>query len=255
MTLTSSVALCTFNGEAYLPAFLGSLQSQSRCPDEIIVSDDGSTDTTITIVKEFFPHFPGMRLLTNVPCRAVVRNFDRCLQECTGDVVFLADQDDVWLPQKMAVMMNAFEADPEVGIVLSEVDLVGVDGAVVEPSWIARTRLLSDDFSTVDLSKVGFSAISVLKRNPFVGCAMAIRRSALLALLPIPCIAPMHDWWLGFAHLARGGQVHFIRDSLTHWRVHGANVTSRSPGGILRMVKQRGQLLWAWHTSSITRHS
>src|SRR5215207_2518174 len=99
-----SIALCTYNGEQYLQQQLDSFVAQSRPPDELVVCDDRSTDRTVPIVEDFAKRAPfRVELVINETNLGSTRNFEKAIGLCTGDIIFLADQDDVWLPEKLRI--------------------------------------------------------------------------------------------------------------------------------------------------------
>ena len=110
-----SVAMATFNGERYLRQQLESLAAQTRLPDELIVSDDASLDSTWGILEEFAERSPfPVRLTRNEHTFGFAQNFSRSLSLCTGDIVFLCDQDDVWLEEKISTRLQAFSENQDV---------------------------------------------------------------------------------------------------------------------------------------------
>src|SRR5215470_8302349 len=108
-----SVAMCTYNGARFLAEQLGSLAAQSRLPDELVVCDDGSTDESAEIVKDFARHAPfPVRLEVNEENLGATKNFEKAIGLCRGEVIALSDQDDVWYPKKLELHESVFVADP-----------------------------------------------------------------------------------------------------------------------------------------------
>src|ERR687885_1327551 len=98
-----SVAMCTYNGAAFLREQLQSLAAQARTPDELVVCDDASADATVRVVREFAAAAPfPVRLTVNERNLGSTKNFERAISLCAGDLVALSDQDDLWLPAKLA---------------------------------------------------------------------------------------------------------------------------------------------------------
>src|SRR5271157_5699616 len=110
-TLTVSVAMTTFNGARFLPAQLESIESQTRAPDELVIFDDCSTDTTRQILGNFRDRsrIP-TRVGLNTENLGYIRNFEKAVSECAGELLFLSDQDDVWHRDKIRKMVSEFEA-------------------------------------------------------------------------------------------------------------------------------------------------
>src|SRR5215510_9347897 len=120
-----SIALCTYNGAKYLPQLLDSYLAQSRLPDEVVVCDDRSQDETVAILDGFAARAPfSMRLLVNDQNIGSTKNFEKAISLCSGDIIFLSDQDDVWAPSKIEEMVRAFDADQAIGMVVSNAELV-----------------------------------------------------------------------------------------------------------------------------------
>src|SRR5688572_30528777 len=120
-----SVAMCTYNGADFLSDQLESIIAQSRPPDEIVVCDDGSTDETQTLLKQFAAASPvHVTLHFNEKNLGSVKNFEKAINLCTGDVIALSDQDDVWYADKLQLIENVFRAAPKAGLVFSDAEIV-----------------------------------------------------------------------------------------------------------------------------------
>ena len=123
-----SVAMCTFNGAAFVEAQLESILAQSRSPDEIILCDDGSTDGTIDVAKKISGKYPDkIRIFQNERRLGCCRNFERAISLVTGDLIFLSDYDDFWFPDKVATMIRVFAEDSEVVMAYSDAVLTDVE--------------------------------------------------------------------------------------------------------------------------------
>lgn len=115
--LILSVAMCTYNGEEYLWEQLLSIAEQTRLPDELIVCDDSSTDTTLQILNEFQKMAPfSVRIYCNEAKLGPSKNFEKAITLCSGDVIALSDQDDVWLPRKLERLEKLLEDHLEAGL-------------------------------------------------------------------------------------------------------------------------------------------
>src|SRR5207244_12381537 len=122
---TISVAMCTFNGSRFVAEQLTSIAAQTRPPDELIICDDCSSDETPKLVEAFIrtATFP-VQLQVNEQNLGLTRNFERAIGLCKGDFIALSDQDDVWLPEKLARMESVFTSSPDLGLVFSDAELV-----------------------------------------------------------------------------------------------------------------------------------
>ena len=120
-----SVALCTFNGERFLPRQLASIQQQTRLPDELVICDDRSTDTTLAIVRDFASavSFP-VKVMQNERNLGSTKNFENAMRLCSGDLIALSDQDDVWYPQRLARSEQELQSHPAAGLVFSDGEII-----------------------------------------------------------------------------------------------------------------------------------
>lgn len=194
----------TFNGASYIGAQIASILA-SPLITEVIVSDDGSADNTVEIVKSF--NDARIKLIQG-PRAGLVRNYELLFSQASGEYIFLSDQDDLWLPNKVAVMLAH----------LQEVDLVVCDCTVVD----GQLNLLHPSF--FDLRHSGPGLARNLFRNSYLGCCIAFRRRLLMHALPFPTNLPMHDWWLGLV-AETFGSVAFINQPLIMYRRHGGNAS------------------------------
>lgn len=201
-----SVCMATYNGELFVEAQLLSILSQLSENDEVIISDDGSTDGTVDKINGL--NDGRIKWAGLEGGLGIVKNFERALEFSNGDVIFLSDQDDVWLPGKVAQCIE----------VLKEHVLVVSDCCVV------NAELEEITCSFFQYRKSGAGIIHNLIRNSYLGCCMAFRRELLSLCLPIPAKAPMHDMWIGLNAETIGG-VKFLPQILLLYRRHGANAS------------------------------
>lgn len=227
-----SVALCTYNGAAHLPAQLASLAAQTRRPDELVVCDDRSADDTVPLLERFAAAAPfAVRLHRNETTLRSTKNFEQAVARCTGQVIFLCDQDDVWEPDKLARFERAFAADPAVGLVAS--DLSVIDGAGTP---VGRRVWADIPFPPADQAAVeaGGGPALWVRYNTVTGAAAAFRADLRGLLLPIP---PewVHDGWVALLAAAVSG-VRLIRDPLTRYRVHSGQQIGSAPLTVRRQI-------------------
>lgn len=220
-----SVAMATYNGERFIDTQLRSIVEQLECDDEIVIVDDASTDRTRERIASYVD--PRIRLHANDRNEGVFRAFERALRMTSGDIVFLADQDDAWLPGKRAVLSEALGGNAGMTVAISDAQVIDADGTVVAPSFMA----LRGGF------RAGF--MSTLVRNRYLGCAMAFKRQLLDVALPIPPDVPMHDMWLG-AISGLVGRTVYIDRPLMQYRRHSTNVSPSRRADLAQM------LLWRW---------
>ena len=134
-----SIAMTTFNGEKYLQEQLDSFVVQTRRPDELIIFDDCSTDETLAIALNFAEGSPfAVKVFSNDRNLGYSQNFSRALKLCSGDYVFLSDQDDVWHPEKIARMLARFDAEPNVQLLIHDLDYCKADLSPIGQTKIER---------------------------------------------------------------------------------------------------------------------
>src|SRR5215211_1230053 len=123
-----SIAMCTYNGAGFLTAQLESITAQSRRPDEIVICDDGSTDQTKTLLENFAQASPvPVSLKFNQQNLGSIKNFEQAIRLCSGDIIVLSDQDDVWKKDKLEKIEQAFHSNPTAGLVFSDAEIVDED--------------------------------------------------------------------------------------------------------------------------------
>lgn len=226
-----SVALCTYNGEKYLPEQLASFDRQTRPPDEVVVCDDRSTDGTVDLLRRYAggAAFP-VRVCVNETNLGSTKNFEKAIGLCDGDVIALSDQDDSWLPDKLARMEAAFASDPAVGLVTGDARLADAD---LRPTplhlWanIPFTAAMQDEF------EAGGAARLMLRYNVVTGATTAFRADLRPLLLPVPDCW-VHDGWIGLiAAAVSDGRL--VRDPVILYRQHG---TQQIGMGKLTLARQ-----------------
>ncbi|HEX4058936.1 MAG TPA: glycosyltransferase family 2 protein [Galbitalea sp.] len=220
-----SVALCTHNGAAYVRAQVESILAQTRPVDEIVVSDDASTDDTVKIVRDAVASHKvrggqavTLRVLENRVAIGVVGNFEQAVTATTGDFVALCDQDDVWHEERIATILAEFTAEPANDLVFSDARLV--DGAGVSMAH-SLFEALSMTRRERNLLRNGNAFEALLGRNLVTGATAVFRRSLLGAAIPF-AVDWIHDEWLATLAAATGG-VRMLNAELIDYRQHGDN--------------------------------
>ena len=211
-----SIALCTYNGERFLPEQLASIQNQTRLPDELVVCDDRSTDRTVALVREFAASvtYP-VKIFENERNLGFAANFENAIRRCEGDLIALSDQDDIWYPTRLARCEREFEAHPEVGLVFSDADLIDQHGRLIGQTIWQKLGFIGKPKQ--DLLSGQFV---VLAKHRFVtGATMMFRTNLRERFLPIGA-GWIHDEWIAmivaaFSHLLP------IEEPLLRYRTHG----------------------------------
>jgi hypothetical protein len=202
-----SVALCTFNGERWLAQQLTSILEQSHRNLDIVIVDDCSSDGTAQLLAQFAAGDARIRLFRNERNLGFIGNFERALRECRGEFIALADQDDFWLPHKLATQLA------EIGdnlLTYSRVELIDAQGQPIHRRFPRVNRL------------DGRCALSLLVDNCVTGHACLIHRDLLTAALPFPDGLLAHDQWLAIV-AAASGRIQAGQQALSLYRMHASN--------------------------------
>jgi glycosyltransferase involved in cell wall biosynthesis len=229
-----SIALCTHNGARYLAQQLASISTQHRTPDELVIRDDRSTDNTVDIVREFSRTAPfPVSFTINETKLGVTNNFERTIAACSGDIIFLSDQDDYWLPAKINALAREFEIDDKVGLVFS--DAVVTD-AQLNSLGYTMWQIVKFDQKAMRRMHEGGALDHLIRRYTVTGATAAFRASLREKLGTIPDVYP-HDAWIALI-AAACSKVVAISPPLTMYRQHGANVTGAGSRNLLARLSE-----------------
>jgi glycosyltransferase involved in cell wall biosynthesis len=216
-----SVALCTYNGEKYLPEQLESIIRQSVPVNEIVICDDGSQDRTISLLNEFAETAPfPVRIFQNETNLGSTRNFEKCLSLCQGEIIFCCDQDDQWREDKVEKQTNYFATHPHVDAVFSNALIIDGDSQTT-----LSTIWEEIEFSEEPQQRWKDGKAHEILFGGFVvtGATLALRRSCLNRLMPFPTHIPqlIHDAWIALA-LSLENKIDFIDEPLIFYRMHAS---------------------------------
>ena len=215
-----SVCIATYNGERYIRQQIESIVCQLNVDDEIIVSDDGSTDGTLDIVKGIGDK--RIKIIEGPGRKSPILNFECALKASKGDFIFLSDQDDVWKPDKVEICMKWLKTY----------------NCVVSDAEVTDNRLKPLYPSLYDIMQVRQGRIyNTIWKNGYTGCCMAFRRNVIEASLPFPQNIPMHDIWIGNV-AAYKYNVIFIPDRLIHFRRHENTISCNGKGSKFTIWQQ-----------------
>ena len=225
-----SVAMSTYNGERFLAEQLASVCTQTRPVDEIVVSDDGSSDGTLRILDEFRRAHPEIRwhVLTSEQNHGFRASFLRAIRACSGEILFLCDQDDRWAPGKVETMLRYFEANPAMLSLISDFKTIDANGNLLNPSAPTENLWVSDRVLRAPSAPVQISLSEMLGRNQGQGCAMAVRRELAQEYIRLDQLWT-HDWILNLLAALHGG-LYYCPDQLLFYRLHGSNVIGMAQG-------------------------
>lgn len=233
-----SVCLASYNGARFIENQLSSILTQIDLNDEVIVSDDSSTDETVKIIKGFKDD--RIVLIKNQKFRSAVLNFENALKHASGEYIFLSDQDDIWKPNKVKRMLEVLN---EVDLVVSDCDFIDDDGNIIGNSCF-------------DVYHSGPGTLKNFIKNTYLGNCMVFNRKVLKRALPFPVqlqkasrFLLFHDVWIGL--IANSCyRVKFIPDTLSSFRRHTSNasptdMSAVSPNSLSVKLRSRWLLLRA----------
>ena len=207
---TISVALCTYNGEKDLAEQLDSILAQENPIDEIVVCDDGSTDNTQSILKDYQSRFPDIfRIFNNDKNLGYVANFEKALSLCTGDIIFLCDQDDIWYQDKVSHTLNFFKNNPEIEVTAHDLDLFGTYNENKTYWELMYFKEESQQYCQSQILK-----LVMIVGNPFPGMGISLRKKVLSKYLPFQKVDSriIHDYEIVIKSLQEGkfGLIHRV---------------------------------------------
>jgi glycosyltransferase involved in cell wall biosynthesis len=224
-----SVSMITFQGAAYLKAQMDSILGQSLPVHEIIVCDDGSTDGTRELLADYASIHPQIKLQFNAHNIGTVANMQQCLRMTTGDIIFLADQDDVWLRDKVRNTLAFFEQHAAAEAVFSNADIIDEVGET-------QFGMTLWDIIGFPFGKVELTDFERRVDNVVTGAGLAMKRDAELLSLDIPQQPGLlHDGWIGL-YFASKNALQANPETLFQYRSHA----NQQVGG---KIADRAQLL------------
>jgi glycosyltransferase involved in cell wall biosynthesis len=207
-----SVCIATYNGEKYILQQIKSILRQLNVEDEIIVSDDESTDNTIVLIESLKDN--RIKISKNNNFKSPIYNFENALKHAVGDYIFLSDQDDVWLENKIDLMVAQMKLGYDV--VVSDCEIVDENLKTVHPSYFA-------------FNKSGPGLLKNVLKNSYMGCCMGFSKRLLEESIPFPSNLPMHDSYIGLIG-ELNFKVKFIYKPLMLHRSHSSNSSFTSKG-------------------------
>lgn len=206
-----SIALCTYNGERFLRPQLDSLLAQDYAHFEVVAVDDASTDGTAQILADYARRDPRFRCRRNPRNLGIHGNFERALRDCRGELIAMCDQDDIWLPDKLSVLVEAL-LDSGALLAYSDSELIDEQGNIL------GRRI----FSSARIEAYG-DPVHYVYGHLCSGHATLLRREVVDKAMPIP-VQIYHDWWLAFV-AASSGRIVYVDRCLVRYRRHGDSIT------------------------------
>lgn len=216
-----SVALCTYNGERFLKEQLDSILNQTVSVHEIVVCDDCSTDKTKALLENYKLNYPSIfQLHFNKTNLRSNKNFEQAISLCTGDFIFLSDQDDIWRSDKVEKIMQTFNENPTAKGVFTNANFIGENGESIHNSislWESVSFFEEHIKNASDLKK---SLIYIA--NFLTGATLCIKKEVLEYCIPFQTISNfIHDEWLAFA-LCNKNSLVFNSEKLISYRLHSS---------------------------------
>lgn len=217
--MKTSVALCTYNGEKYLAAQLDSILNQTVKADEIIICDDISTDSTADIISEYQKKYSNIQFFANSKNLGFIRNFEKVIHQCSGDIIIICDQDDVWENNKIEKTVRFFNENPAKDGVFHDMKLLS--DAQEHPSYLSWKNISYEKIQQ-GISRNNLFTLLIENGSFILGCALAIRKSALKKYT-LENFSFAHDYFM-VLKLSAKNALGFIPETLSSYRLHDNQV-------------------------------
>lgn len=227
------IVMATYNGEKYIHEQIQSIQNQAFRNWRLIISDDGSQDNTTKIIREIAQYDDRIHLINTVKQGGVISNFNTALSYSNAHYIFLADQDDIWVDNRLNIMLEKFKElekkDPDNGhMMFTDLELVDSDLKQISPSFYQYNSL--DPYNNM-------KPYMLIWRSTVYGCSTIFNRNLLNQALPIPEYASMHDQWL--ALLAQKNESLFYYDFKSiKYRQHASNAVGGAGNSLVGKIKK-----------------
>ncbi len=214
-----SVALCTYNGEKYIEKQLNSILNQTLTVDEIVICDDCSSDKTITILNSFKEKYPSIfRIYSNPENLRSNKNFEKAISLCTGDFIFLSDQDDLWKPEKVETIIGVFNSNPSAEGVFSDAIFVDEnDSEIHKEMSLWESVCFFDRQNDIPINLYE----SLLNLGNFLtGATLCIKKEVIPFCIPFQTVDTfIHDEWLAYV-LSKRNTLFLTKEKLISYRLH-----------------------------------
>jgi len=239
-----SIAMATYNGEKFLKDQLDSIINQTYKNMEIIICDDCSTDNTINIIKNFQSQDKRIRLYQNNSQLGVLKNFEKAISLCRGEYIAISDQDDIWLPNKMAIMLSKIEENV---LIYHDDILIDKAGRVIHNSFFESNEIV--------INKEHDTKALILD-NWISGHACMFSSQLKKDILPIGHQMEHYDMWIAIV-ASKVGKIKYLNKQLVLWRQHGTNTSGSkiTTRGLLQKIFKPidNSILIQWNKNRIER--
>lgn len=231
--MTTSVALCTYNGASYIQEQIESILNQTMPVDEIVICDDGSTDNTLQIVNKLQRSATiDIRIYKNEGKLGVSNNFQKAINLCQGDIIFLSDQDDIWMPEKVEKISNYFDEHSDIEVVFSDAILIDANGVPIKSR---KKKLWDYTFHTSyrRLFDNGCEWECFLEGNVATGATMAVRKAYCdrITFIKLCDNIILHDYAICLI-ASRDNVLGYVDKPLTKYRLYDnqtCGISDKSP--------------------------
>lgn len=239
-----SVAMASYNGEKYIQEQIESIMNQTEKVDELVVVDDHSSDQTVPTILHLAHDHPewNIKVTVNTQNLGYKKNFKKAISLTKGDYIFLCDQDDVWLENKVEEMMKIMKKNPQIQVLASSFDLIDGDGkplAIEEKAGRSNHNLLLKEVKPDSLTEITFEEF--VYHNYFQGCATLITKRIKKEFLTYFNEILPHDWLINIIGAKNKG-MYFYNHSLFQYRIHEKN-TIGMVGEVEPTLKQKWKLM------------
>lgn len=218
-----SVAMATYNGERYIEEQINTILNNLKENDELIISDDGSNDKTVDIIKKYIEKDKRVKLFNGPQC-GLKQNFANAINNTSGKYIFLSDQDDIWMQNKVEKVIQCFK-NQNATVVIHDAEIVDSNLKTIIPSFF-------------EYRNSGKGILKNIWKNTYIGCCMAFEKSIKEKILPIPNDIEMHDQWIGILSEKYGKSV-FLNEKLIKYRRHDSNVSQMHHHKLCKMIRNR----------------
>lgn len=214
-----SVAICTYNGEKYVQSQIESILNQTEPVYEIIICDDGSTDNTISILTNIAKSDKRIKIIINEKNLGYIKNFEKALNLCQGDWIFLSDQDDLWDTKKVEIYKHAIETNKEIlGLVFGNAQLINEKNESLNETLY--NLVIKNNLKSIEkINNPENMLSSLLNGNFMTGATIAVRKDLLTKIVPFSSKF-VHDRWLGITISLLGYKTGYINEIATYYRIH-----------------------------------
>jgi glycosyltransferase involved in cell wall biosynthesis len=213
-----SVAMCTYNGAAFIREQLDSILAQELPPNEIVICDDHSTDDTVNILESYREKYPAIiKVFYNDQQLGAVKNFEQAINLCSGDLIFLCDQDDIWFPHKTASVINIFNRYPNIKAISHNLQICMADRHLTNLTIWDTTGFLH--YLRSSYRNKNYLPYTVFFGNVVTGCALCIRKPVNPVSFKSDIPHVIHDYQLAIHYLLEDS-IHFHDECLGLYRQH-----------------------------------